>query len=627
MEAPGCLDRWAKENDGLVARWRAVIASRNDSVVKQTLQQCHHALSQLLRKIQGLPAAVLSLPLELTVLYNTLIFQINVADGFTNEDAQEIEQALVRVLDARGLVRGEMSIEELWQKILLNTDMQQLAPVVHRLAGLQGALWLAANQLEKLKVLFEALSTTEGHTALSSCEPDRAILMLLSTWALPHDETTSLLLAQTSRDLKAVLYTAAAFLQGLRLMEEGDPTAAAGILQEAAAGLCSRRVLAEICTSIGCCYQRMGKPQMALHYWKQALQVDFQCVSALYQSLVLLRHLGKTDAELEALGLLHKALEGSGQGASSTSLHLLVRVELLVQVPALVSVLSTPNGSEVKYLLARRCLQMGRLKEAVEHYLDLMAVLQEKGWQPQEFLHRLPRVPEVFLEATSALLQQEQYQDSLTVSDEIIRRIIDLIPNRLTILLGSDQGEQGQPVQSPVIESSPPQLASSPTLSHENTESLNCILWASAAYLHQGQALAHLGKHKDAISQFSRCINLLFKVQFIRTGVAGDEIAQEDLCRQEQVLQAMKSLALLGRGCQFLQLEKDKDALRDLHLSLQANQKPHRICCKLYGGWAGSRRQHCIGRNFRVHRRQQLRNRRGELSPCTCFHSRKRVVC
>ncbi|XP_030048686.1 Fanconi anemia group G protein [Microcaecilia unicolor] len=579
MEAPGsaslhdssCLNLWTEENNSIISRWRAVIASRNDSMLKPTLRQCHRALSQLLRKIQGLPAAVPSLSLELTVLYNTLVFQINVADGFTDEDSREIEHALFRVLDARGLVRGEMSIEELWQKILLNTNMQQLAPVVHRLAGLQGALWLAANQLEKLKFLFEALSGTERHTAPSSCEPDRDILMLLSTWNVPHDETNSLLLAQTSQDLKAILYTAAAFLQGLQLMEEGDSRAAAGILQEAVAGLCSRRVLAEIYTSIGCCCQRMGKPQMALQYWKQALQVDFQCLSALYQSLVLFRHLEKTDAELEALSLLHKALEGSSQGASSTS-HLLVGVELLVQVPSLTSVLAVPNGSEVKYLLARRCLQTGRIEEAVEHYLDLMAVLQEEGWQPQEFLHGLPRVPEVFLEATSALLQREQHQDALTVSEKIVSRIIDLIPNRLTILLRSDdRGEEEQPEQSPGVKSSPPQLTSSPALSHEKKESLNWILWASTAYLHQGQALAHLSKHKDAVTQFSRCINLLFKVQFIRTGTASDEMAQEGLYRQEQVLQALKSLALLGRGCQFLQLGKDKDALRDLQLSLQAN--------------------------------------------------------
>ncbi|XP_029437543.1 Fanconi anemia group G protein isoform X2 [Rhinatrema bivittatum] len=588
MEAPctsrlsdsSCLSWWMEENNNIISQWLAVTASRNDNMVRQTLQRCHHALTRLLRKIQGLPAAIPSLPLELTVLYNTLIFKINVADGFTDEDAHEIEQALVRVLDARGLGRGEMNIKELWQKLLLDTDTQQLAPAAHRLAGLQGALWLAANQLEKLQILLEALCCPKGSTPPSSCEPDHAILTLLSTWSLPHDGSASLLLAQSSQDLKAVLYTSAAFLQGLRVMEEGDLLAASAILQEAGAGMCSRRVLAEIYTSIGCCCQRMDKPQMALQYWKQALQMDFQCLPALYQSSVLLHRMGKADAELEALGLLHEALESSSQGTAPTSPHFLVRVELMVRVPALTSVFAAPNRSEVKYLLARRCLQMGRIEEAVEHYLDLLATLQEMGWQPRVLLPSLPRVPEIFLEATSALLQREQYHDALTVSEEIVSRTGDLIPNRLTISLSSgDQEGQEQPGQSLEADSLPPLPASSPALSHEKRENLNCILWASAAYLQQGQALACLGKHKDAITQFSSCLHLLFKVQFVRTGAAGDEAVPEG--RQEQVLRTLKSLAFLGRGRQFLQLGKDKEALKDLQLSLQAAPELSRCTCFL----------------------------------------------
>lgn len=46
-------------------------------------------------------------------------------------------------------------------------------------------------------------------------------------------------------------------------------------------------------------------PQMALNCYKEALETDPQCVCALYQSILVYRQLDNTQAEIQALRLLH----------------------------------------------------------------------------------------------------------------------------------------------------------------------------------------------------------------------------------------------------------------------------------------------------------------------------------
>lgn len=44
---------------------------------------------------------------------------------------------------------------------------------------------------------------------------------------------------------------------------------------------------------------------MALHCYKRALETDALCAGALYQSVLVYRQVGNTQAEIQALGLLH----------------------------------------------------------------------------------------------------------------------------------------------------------------------------------------------------------------------------------------------------------------------------------------------------------------------------------
>lgn len=46
-------------------------------------------------------------------------------------------------------------------------------------------------------------------------------------------------------------------------------------------------------------------PQMALQCYRKALETDPRCVCALYQSTLMYRQLGNTQAEIQALRLLH----------------------------------------------------------------------------------------------------------------------------------------------------------------------------------------------------------------------------------------------------------------------------------------------------------------------------------
>ncbi|XP_009873529.1 PREDICTED: Fanconi anemia group G protein, partial [Apaloderma vittatum] len=336
----------------------------------------------------------------------------------------------------------------------------------------------------------------------------------------------------------------------LQELEAGNFPTALSFLQEAAGGFCSKRVLAQIYTCLGCCAQRMGKPQTALQHLKRALQVDFQCFPALFHAAAVYHELEETDAELQALALLYEALGKKPPAAASSSPYFLIRTELLVHTPLLAFFLPDHHPSEVKYLLAQRCLQDGRVADAAEHYLDFLALLQE-GLQQQVPLNGssvLPRIPEVFLEAASTLEQAGRHEDAIAVCKEVISRTTDLIPRMLRVEERPEEPE-----------------CPSPGAGLSQKESLCCLAWRSAAYLHQGWAWAKLGKTKEAVTQFSRCLGDLLRVQIYRSSVE----ATENLLPEVEVLQKIRLLSLIGRGTQFLEMRQHKEALLDFQHSLQ----------------------------------------------------------
>ncbi|XP_010282171.1 PREDICTED: Fanconi anemia group G protein, partial [Phaethon lepturus] len=501
-----------------------------------------------------LPAALPTLPLELTVLYNLLLFTMGASDSAIEGEAEGIRQGLLRVLEACGASGQDLSTEELWQKVLQEVTVEELQAPLQRLAALQAAWWLAASRLGSTAGLFRLLRNAEDPGRALCSEGENELLSLLKAWRVPA-EGTSLPLVQSAEDLKEILCTTAAFLQGLQELETGNFPNALSLLQEAAGGFCSKRVLAQIYTCLGCCAQQMGKPQTALQHLKWALKVDFQCLPALSHAAAVYHELGETDVELQALALLYEALEKNPPTAASSSPYFLIRTELLVRTPILASLLHHHHPSEVKYLLAQRCLQDGRVADAVEHYLDFLALLQE-GLQeqvPLDSSSALPRIPEVFLEAASALEQAGRHQDAITVCEEVISRTTYLIPRMLRV----------ERLEQQACPSSGTGLVGG--LLSQKKESLCCLAWRAAGYLHQGWAWAKLGESKEAVTQFSRCLCDLLQVQPRSVCLS----MPESLLPEVEVLQKIRLLSLSGRGAQFLEMGRHKEALLDFQHGLQ----------------------------------------------------------
>ncbi|XP_075042883.1 Fanconi anemia group G protein isoform X2 [Mixophyes fleayi] len=536
-EDESCLTWWIQDNNAIVKLWKDTDTTRDSHIVRQKIEQCYSDLFLLLAKIQGLPPTLPSLPLELTVLCNAVIMQINMSGGFHAGHKTEMETALSRVLEAS----GEVSVTagtEVWKKVRAAEYPPEVDSALNRLAGLQCAYWLANNQLADVVELFTALNQAPPPSDTSAHEENN-LLSLIQAWTVPPPEEETILPLQTVGHMKDILYTSAAFLQGVIAMDSLDFPRAVVLLQEAAGSLCSSRVLAEVYTCLGYSSYKMAKPQTALQYWKQALRVDFHCLAALYHSSCLYRYMGRTDSELEALSLLHTALENSHPDPSAKETLFLFRTELLLSTPILSRFLHTPTSCEVKYLMASRCLRNKSINEAVDHYMDLMAALQDgsehEGLYPSPA--PLPRMPVIYLEAATALLEQKSFQDAMTVCAELFGCLCHVTAGIIRV----DGAQTDQ----------------------ERAEQLNCIFWASAAHLLQGEAQGMLGDHKESIIDFTKCINLLMKVQFDDPGSADDGGSAYTICR------ILKASAFFGRAQQFRHLGNHKNALMNVKLSLQ----------------------------------------------------------
>ncbi|NXY88127.1 FANCG protein, partial [Alcedo cyanopectus] len=558
---PGCLQAWTAESQALADRWRAAWSSgQGGAAAASEVRRQRGGFGELLLRMQGLPAALPALPLELTILYNSLLFTVGSSDSAMEGEAEGIRQGLLRVLESCGACGQDLSMEELWQKVLQEVTVQELQAPLQRLGALQAAWWLSASRLGPTASLFRLLGHTKDSGGGHCIKKENELLSLLKAWRAPAEDI-SLPLVQSAEDLKLILCTTAAFLQGLQELEAGNFPTALSLLQEAAGGFCSKRVLAQIYTCLGCCAQRMGKPQTALQHLKRALQVDFQCLPALSHAAAVYHELGETDTELQALGLLYEALEINAPAAASSSPYFLIQTELLVHSPILSSLLRYRHPSEVKYLLAQRCLQDGRVTEAVELYLDFLALLQEGLQQQVPLDHRsaLPRIPEVFLEAASAFEQAGRLQDAITVCEEVISRTTDLIPRMSRV---EERLEQTR------CPSSGAELS-------QQKETLCCLTWRAAGYLNQGWAWAKLGESKEAITQFSSCLLTWLSLLGQRRGCVEDAVSRcvslsvPANLPEVEVLRKIRLLSLIGRGTQFLELGKHKEALLDFQHGLR----------------------------------------------------------
>ncbi|XP_032492018.1 Fanconi anemia group G protein [Phocoena sinus] len=531
-----CLDLWREKNDQLVQQAKVAQDSGLSPRRQQLAQDALEGLRGLLHSVQGLPAAVSVLPLELTVICNFITLRASLAQGFTEDLAQDIQQGLERVLETQEQLKArlEHGLRGLWDSVLhVSSLLPELLPALHHLAGLQAALWLSTDRLGDLTLLLQTLNVSQSRAS-------EDLLLLLKTWRPPAEESDAPLTLQDAQNLKGVLLTAFAYRQGLQELITGNLPRALSSLHEAASGLCPRPVLVQVYTALGTCLRKMGSPQRALLYLVAALKGESTWGPPLLEASRLYRQLENTAAEIECLELLVEALSVAHIPEAP---QLLIEVELLLPRPDPTSPLHCGTQSQAKYLLASRCLQTGRAENAAEHYLDLLALLLD-GLEPKFSPPPCPRgpcVPEVFLEAAAALIQAGRAQDALTVCEELLSRMSSLRPKRPRLWEDARRGTKELP---------------------------HCSPWVSATYLLQGHARVQLGTQKEAISEFSRCLELLFQAT-PTDKEQGPASSCEQGCTSDVALQQLRAAALISRGLEWVASGQDTKALQDFLLSVQ----------------------------------------------------------
>ncbi|XP_036953902.1 Fanconi anemia group G protein isoform X2 [Acanthopagrus latus] len=549
-------DRWTQENNELVNKWKqeggAEAVSHNHN--QTHLRWCSSEFHKLSRKIQGIPPLVDHAQLELTVVYNACLCSVALSQ-FSEADLllSQATERVVTVIQMTGDDPISSDPPAFWKTLLKSMGNTTFTSSVQHLLCLQWAVWLAKCQLktiqefqDELFSLFETLSTEFGDDERSSERGKSSDIPML---------------VMDPRRLIELLQTCTFIAQGAERLSEGQSSEALSGLQKASSLSAPRTLLAYTHHLSGLCLASMSCPQMALQCYRMALETDSWCVCALYQSILIYRELENTQAEIQALRLLHSTLLLPSATEPPLAGTPLLSPSVLLCSQSLNRMLSVPSALSVLHSLAQKCVLHGRVSEGVEYYLDLLAALHsdDQHGSPSQVHAKdppLPRLPELYLEAGAALLTARRPADCVALCDEVIGTTLELLPEKLVL----EEPEEKFEVETR-------------TVGAEGEDRMKMLLWTGAAYLLQGHCHTHLRDWKQAVTHYTRCINLLVKVHFKKKGFqpqipSADMVGKQgtDLC----ILQRLKGLSLAGRGISFSQTGQLREALRDLHLSLQA---------------------------------------------------------
>ncbi|XP_015228569.1 PREDICTED: Fanconi anemia group G protein isoform X2 [Cyprinodon variegatus] len=550
MIQPLCLlDRWTQENNELASSYKdgQDAQNRDHNLFRQ--RRYSSDFHKLLKKIQGIPPHLDHAQLELSVAYNTCVC-FTAQSQF--EDAQMLlTQTIQRVLEIAGENPGTPDPSVLWKAALISVASTALHRSVLGLFCLQWGTWLAKRCWTAIK---------EFQAKISLFDEQRQ-----GVWdeKIPNFPR----LVVEPRRLSELLKICSAISQGAERLDEGWSTLSS--LQAASALPAPRALIAYTHLLSGSCLAHMSRPQMALQCFRKALETDPCCVCALYQSILIYRQLGNSQAEIQALRILHSTLLLPSTTEQAMAGSQLLSPSLFLCSKSLSSLLSVPSALSVLHCLALKCVIHGRVSEGVEYYLDLLAALHSEDQHgPPAAVSILPKLPRLYLEAGAALLMARRPADCLTLCDEVSRTIVDLLPEKVIV----DDPEEGS-------------VSWSREGKDETESGLERLLWAAASYLLQGHCYCQLMEWKQAVTNYTRCINLVVKVHYKRRSIS-PQIPSTDIDAEQAgdllVLQRLKGLSLAGRGISFAQMSQLREALRDLQLSLQAH--PEGVTA---GQWCG----------------------------------------
>ncbi|XP_014326114.1 Fanconi anemia group G protein isoform X1 [Xiphophorus maculatus] len=568
IQSTSLLESWTQENNQLASSCKQQdgqdAPNREHNLFRQ--RRWSSDFHKLLRKIQGIPPHLDRAQLELSVAYNTCV--CFTAQSQFDEAELLLTQSAQRLLQIAGDDPGTSDPSVLWREALKSVTGAALRRDVLNLLCLQWGVWLAKSRLNAMQDFQEEMSLLEAQSGAvgNDCRAE-------TKENIPNIP----ILVLDPRRLVDLLKICTTIVQGAERLTEGWSVLSA--LQAASASPAPRALIAYTHLLSGSCLAHMNRPQMALQCYRKALEADPRCVCALYQSALIYRRLENLQAEIQALRILHSILLLPSSTEPAMATGRLLSPSLFLCSQSLSSLLSVPSALSVLHSLALKCVIHGRVSEGVECYLDLLAALQSED---QHGVHAavstLPKLPRLYLEAGAALLMAQRPADCMALCDEVIGSTLDLLPDKVLL---EDPGDG--------------RVAGSREMTEEAENGLVRLLWTAVAYLLQGHCYSQLKDWKQAVTHYTRCINLLVKVHCKDTGFplqtpCTDKDAEQgvDLC----VLQRLKGLSLAGRGISFAQIDRLKESLRDLHLSQQAH--PEGVSARRWYGevlWRLDRKQ------------------------------------
>ncbi|KAJ7385677.1 hypothetical protein OS493_013705 [Desmophyllum pertusum] len=190
---------------------------------------------------------------------------------------------------------------------------------------------------------------------------------------------------------------------------------------------------------LGCCCAVKGKHHTAVAKFRNALEHDFQQLEALFNISLQYRKLGNVMAEIQTLKLLKQAIQSkeSDQGRcydvavipnDQSSDRNKRKLDVELSVPprfALASVMSSGGVTSelVTYMLAKRLTEIGRIEEAANSYLELLANIVDMRTASFRNSRNLPSPTELYQQCAFALLKAGRYEDTVTVCDKVLTNV------------------------------------------------------------------------------------------------------------------------------------------------------------------------------------------------------------
>ncbi|GAA6069031.1 Fanconi anemia group G protein, partial [Tachysurus ichikawai] len=319
------------------------------------------------------PAQTVHLKLEITVIYNTLLFSLSC--GTPNETKDCITNILVRALEAVCKQVPSYDLVPLWHAVLRTFGGTVYEPWIQKLLLVQWAVWLSEGRYEEILHLLLQVN----HKKQSTLSKD--LLAEIRNLTFCMEEDASLLVALATKDLKELLHVCTFISNGVEQIKEEKYVEALMALQEASTQSSPRALLAHVHMLTGFCFAKLQQPQCALQCYRKALEVDFNCHRALYQSSLIYRQLGNTNAEIEALHLLHSAVMLHAESNPSSTSMLLISPDILLGSKQIGFICQIPSPLHILHTLGHRCVLNDRASEGAEYYLDLLASLQSNSNQ------------------------------------------------------------------------------------------------------------------------------------------------------------------------------------------------------------------------------------------------------